>query len=134
MAQCAHECDNFRTMEEYASGAAYEGRTSLGNTQPGDGVRYKGRGIIQLTGRSNYRIYGTALGLDLENNPQLASVPENAVRIACEYWKRKDLNTLADADNLEAITRRINGGVNGLADRRLKLGIAKGIWGGAARA
>jgi putative chitinase len=132
MAQCAHECDNFRTMEEYASGAAYEGRVGLGNTQPGDGVRYKGRGIIQLTGRRNYRNYGAALGLDLENNPQLAAVPENAVKIACEYWKRNDLNTLADADNLEAITRRINGGVNGLADRRLKLGIAKGIWGGAA--
>jgi putative chitinase len=111
-------------MEEYASGAAYEGRAALGNTQPGDGPRYKGRGIIQLTGRLNYRVYGAALGLDLENNPQLAAVPENAVRIACEYWRRNNLNQLADADNLEAITRRINGGVNGLADRRIKLGIA----------
>jgi putative chitinase len=132
MAQCAHECDNFRTMEEYASGAAYEGRTGLGNVNPGDGVRYKGRGIIQLTGRTNYRNYGAALGLDLENNPQLAAVPENAVRIACEYWRRNNLNALADRDDIEAITRRINGGVNGLADRRIKLGIAKGIWGGAA--
>lgn len=131
MAQCAHECDNFRTMEEYASGEAYEGRAALGNVQPGDGVRYKGRGIIQLTGRRNYRTYGAALGLDLENNPELAAVPENAVKIACEYWKRNDLNTLADADNLEAITRRINGGLNGFADRQTKLGIAKSIWGGA---
>lgn len=131
MAQCAHECDNFRTMEEYASGAAYEGRAALGNTQPGDGVRYKGRGVIQLTGRANYRSYGAALGLDLENNPQLAAVPENAVKVACEYWKKNSLNALADADNIEAITRRINGGLNGLADRQLKLRIAKSIWGGA---
>ena len=131
MAQCAHECDNFRTMEEYASGAAYEGRAALGNTQPGDGVRYKGRGVIQLTGRANYRTYGAALGLDLENNPQLAAAPENAVRVACEYWKRNNLNALADADDISAITRRINGGLNGLEDRQLKLRIAKSIWGGA---
>jgi putative chitinase len=137
MAQCAHECDNFRTMQEYASGDAYEGRVALGNTQPGDGRRYKGRGIIQLTGRANYRTYGAALGLDLENNPELAAIPENAVKIACEYWKRttragRTMNQLADADDINTITRRINGGLNGLTDRQLKLSIAKGIWGGAA--
>ncbi|MBL8560388.1 MAG: hypothetical protein JNM47_16825 [Hyphomonadaceae bacterium] len=138
MAQCAHECDNFRTMQEYASGDAYEGRASLGNTQPGDGRRYKGRGIIQLTGRNNYRRYGQLLGLDLENNPELAAIPENAVKIACEYWKQTTvggvtMNMLADRDDINTITRRINGGYNGLADRQVKLGIAKGIWGGAAR-
>ncbi|MDZ4775736.1 MAG: glycoside hydrolase family 19 protein [Alphaproteobacteria bacterium] len=137
MAQCAHECDNFRTMQEYASGDAYEGRATLGNTQPGDGRRYKGRGIIQLTGRANYRTYGQALGLDLENNPELAAIPENAVRVACEYWKRTTrsnvtMNQLADRDDINSITRRINGGLNGLADRQVKLGIAKGIWGGTA--
>lgn len=134
MAQTAHESDNFKTMEEYASGDAYEGRTSLGNTQPGDGRRYKGRGIIQLTGRTNYRIYGQALGLDLENNPDLAKIPENAVRIALEFWKRQtrggvSMNQLADRDDVVTITKRINGGTNGLDDRQRKLAIAKSIWG-----
>jgi putative chitinase len=134
MAQVAHESDNFRTMEEYASGQAYEGRASLGNTQPGDGVRYKGRGIIQLTGRANYQTYGKALGLPLEDNPDLAEIPENAVRVALEYWKRTTrngvtMNQLADKDDLESITRRINGGLNGLEDRRRKLQIAKSVWG-----
>lgn len=137
MAQCAHECDNFRTMQEYASGDAYEGRASLGNTQPGDGRRYKGRGIIQLTGRTNYRVYGGYLGLDLENNPELAAIPENAVKVACEYWKRTTrngvtMNQLADADDITTITKRINGGLNGLTDRQAKLAIAKTIWGGRA--
>lgn len=137
MAQCAHECDNFRTMQEYASGDAYEGRTTLGNTQPGDGRRYKGRGIIQLTGRANYRTYGGYLGLDLENNPELAAIPENAVKVACEYWKRTTrnnvtMNQLADADDINQITRRINGGINGLTDRQAKLVIAKSIWGTGA--
>ncbi|MDX2233062.1 MAG: glycoside hydrolase family 19 protein [Hyphomonadaceae bacterium] len=140
MAQCAHESGNFRYMVELGNDAyfaKYEGRASLGNTQAGDGARYKGRGIIQLTGRANYTTYGAALGLDLVNNPDLAALPENAVKIACEYWKRTtrggvSMNQLADADNLEAITRRINGGVNGLEDRRLKLAIAKSIWGAGA--
>jgi predicted chitinase len=140
MAQCAHESGNFRYMVEGGNDAyfqKYEGRAALGNTQPGDGLRFKGRGIIQLTGRANYTTYGQAIGLDLVANPDLAAVPETAVKIACEYWKRTTrngvtMNQLADQDNLEAITRRINGGINGLEDRRLKLGIAKSIWGGAA--
>lgn len=137
MAQCAHESNNFRNMIEIGNEAyfeRYEGRASLGNTQKGDGARYKGRGIIQLTGRANYTTYGQALGLDLVNNPDLAAQPENGVKIACEYWKRTTrngvtMNQLADRDDLEAITRRINGGLNGLEDRRLKLRTAKSIWG-----
>src|SRR5688500_1239834 len=96
LAQLAHESGEFRWMEEIASGAAYEGRRDLGNTQPGDGKRYKGRGPIQLTGRANYRRYGQLLGLDLEGNPQQASTPQVGFRIAALYWKSNGLNELAD--------------------------------------
>ncbi len=121
LAQAAHESAHFMTLEEYASGLAYEGRADLGNTQPGDGVRYKGRGIFQLTGRANYITYGKKLGLDLVNHPELASTPEVSVRVALEYWKSKNLNALADADDIMTITRRINGGTNGLDDRKAYL-------------
>lgn len=127
LAQCAHESDSFKTLQEYASGAAYEGRKDLGNTQPGDGKRYKGRGIIQLTGRANYREYGKALGIDLEGNPELAMDPETSVRTALEYWKRKGLNAYADKDDIVTITKRINGGTNGLEDRKNYLARAKKV-------
>jgi len=140
MAQCAHESANFRYMMELGNDAyfqMYEGRAALGNTQPGDGARYKGRGIIQLTGRLNYTKFGPLVGLDLVNNPDLAALPQNAVKIACEFWKQStkaglSMNQLADQDNIEVITRRINGGLNGFEDRKQKLRIAKSIWGGAA--
>ncbi len=118
MAQVSHESARFRYMEEIASGAAYEGRRDLGNTQPGDGQRYKGRGPLQLTGRANYRAFGRALGLPLESRPEIASAPEIGIRIAMEYWRSRGLNTYADRDNIRAVTRRINGGYNGLADRQ----------------
>src|ERR1051326_3704498 len=137
LAQLAHESAQLRYMEEIASGAAYEGRHDLGNTQPGDGKRYKGRGPIQLTGRANYRLFGHELGLDLEANPQLASKPENGFRIAALFWKRKGLNELADyltmkGDKAERatfmeITRRINGVQNGLSDRLNYLRVAKQV-------
>lgn len=127
LAQAAHEAASFRTLEEYASGAAYEGRRDLGNTQKGDGVRYKGRGIFQLTGRANYRTIGAKLGYDLENNPRLAQTHEVSVLTALEYWKSRNLNPLADADNVELITRRINGGLNGFADRKKYLAKAKTV-------
>ena len=82
LAQIAHESAHFRTLEEYASGAAYEGRKDLGNVYKGDGRRYKGRGVIQLTGRANYRKYGKILGIDLENHPERASEPEISLRTA----------------------------------------------------
>lgn len=125
LAQACHESAHFRTLYEYASGAAYEGRKDLGNIYAGDGKKYKGRGIFQLTGRANYRAYGNLLGLDLENNPELAANPENSVRIACEYWKQKGLNGWADRDDVNEITRRINGGYNGLSDRVSCLARAK---------
>ena len=125
LAQIAHESAHFRTLEEYASGAAYEGRKDLGNVVKGDGRRYKGRGVIQLTGRHNYRKYGRLIGVDLENNPTRAAEPEISLRTAAEFWKQNNLNALADRDDVRAITRRINGGFNGLQDRMNKLARAK---------
>ncbi|HEX8698631.1 MAG TPA: LysM peptidoglycan-binding domain-containing protein [Myxococcaceae bacterium] len=117
LAQLAHESGEFRWMEEIASGAQYEGREDLGNTQPGDGVRFKGRGPIQLTGRFNYRAAGQALGIDLENNPRRAADPDVGFRTAAWYWNNRNLNQYADAGNFDAITYRINGGYNGKAER-----------------
>jgi predicted chitinase len=117
LAQLAHESAELRFMEEIASGAAYEGRKDLGNTQPGDGKRYKGRGPIQLTGRANYQKFGELLGLDLVNNPTIAATPEVGFRVAGLFWKSHGLNELADQEQFEKITRRINGGLNGQADR-----------------
>jgi predicted chitinase len=117
LAQLAHESAELRYMEEIASGAAYEGRANLGNTQPGDGKRFKGRGPIQLTGRANYVKYGQLLSLDLVNNPTIAATKEVGFRIAGQYWKLNGLNELADQQKFETITKRINGGTIGLADR-----------------
>ena len=117
LAQLAHESGEFRYMEEIASGAAYEGRKDLGNTQPGDGVRFKGRGPIQLTGRANYRAAGKALGLDLEHNPKQAATPEVGFRTAAWFWNSRNLNSLADKGDFREITHRVNGGYNGLASR-----------------
>ncbi len=117
LAQLAHESGELRYMEEIASGAAYEGRKDLGNTQPGDGKRYKGRGPIQLTGRANYDKYGKLLGLDLVNDPTIAATKEVGFRIAGQFWKLNGLNELADQQQFKTITKRINGGYNGLDDR-----------------
>ena len=129
-AQAAHESDGFKTMQEYASGAGYEGRADLGNTQRGDGVRYKGRGIFQLTGRANYRRLGKVLGLDLEGNPEFAAIPENALKIAGEYWREHNLNAAADLNDIRTITYKINGGYNGLASRKAYFARAWGVFGG----
>ena len=118
IAQLAHESGGFQFMEEIASGHAYEGRADLGNTQPGDGARFKGRGYIQVTGRYNYEQAGQALGLDLVSNPELAAQPENAARIAAWYWTSRDINDAADSGDFTQVTRLINGGTNGLADRQ----------------
>src|SRR5262249_20021786 len=118
LAQLAHESGQLRYMEELASGEAYEGRKDLGNTQPGDGKKYKGRGPIQLTGRANYRRAGKALGLDLENHPEKAATPEVGCRVAGWFWKTHGLNELADKGDFKQITRRINGGYRGLESRQ----------------
>jgi len=125
LAQLAHESAGFRTTEEYASGAAYEGRRDLGNTQPGDGRRFKGRGLIQVTGRANARRMSKVLGQDFESNPELLRRFPWAMLTAAVFWDDHRLNDYADADNVLTVTRRINGGTNGLADRKLYLARAK---------
>ncbi|WP_292038994.1 MULTISPECIES: glycoside hydrolase family 19 protein [unclassified Brevundimonas] len=127
MGQCAHESGGFRYMEEIASGAAYEGRRDLGNTQSGDGRRYKGRGPIQLTGRANYRRVGRLIGMDLESHPDMVSRPSVGLLVGCVYWSERNLNAKADADDLLGLTRAINGGTNGLEDRRVKTAKAKAL-------
>lgn len=117
LAQLAHESGELRYFEELASGAAYEGRKDLGNVHPHDGVRYKGRGPIQLTGRDNYRAAGKALGLDLENHPELVATAAVGFRVAGWFWKSHGLNELADAGRFKAITKIINGGLNGEVER-----------------
>ena len=130
LAQIAHESAGFRTTEEFASGEAYEGRADLGNTQAGDGKRFKGRGLIQLTGRENYKKLGDKLGRDFIAAPQTCAEPELSLIIACEYWDSRDINTLADGDDIEAVTRAVNGGLNGLEDRQRYLDKAKAILAG----
>ena len=126
LAQLTHESGNFRYMEEIASGVAYEDRKDLGNVNKGDGVRYKGRGPIQLTGRANYRKYGQELGIDFENNPAIVALPSVGMLVACKYWSENNLNVFADYDDVTTITRRINGGLNGFDDRKNKLSMIKG--------
>ena len=118
LGQTCHESAGFRTTEEFASGERYEGRADLGNTKKGDGVRYKGRGLLQLTGRANYRDMGNILGVKLEDDPELAAEPVLSLKIACEFWKKKKINNACDLDDILAVTRFINGGTNGLDDRR----------------
>jgi len=128
LAQLAHESGELRYTEELASGEAYEDRTDLGNTEPGDGRKFKGRGLIQLTGRTNYKAYGDTIGVNLldgDNCRRLATEPELAVDVACWFWETRGLNLLADQDDVQMITRRINGSLNGLADRERQLARAK---------
>ncbi|WP_242704695.1 glycoside hydrolase family 19 protein [Janthinobacterium lividum] len=117
LSQVGHESGQLRYVRELASGQAYEGRVDLGNTQRGDGVRFRGRGFLQVTGRANYAACGKALGLDLLAQPELLEQTVNACRSAGWFWQTRGLNALADAGDQERVTRRINGGVNGLAER-----------------
>jgi putative chitinase len=126
LAQIIHESGSFRYTTELDSGQAYEGRADLGNTQPGDGPLFKGRGFIQLTGRENYDEYGGSIGVDLISNPELVATDYPA-DVSGWFWNKKNLNALADQDGLTAITERINGGTNGLQDRLFFLGKAKAV-------
>lgn len=113
LGQLAHESGELRFMEEMADGSYYEGRKDLGNTHPGDGRRYKGRGPIQLTGRANYRAAGAALGIDLEEHPEKAAQPEVGFRVAGWYWAKMGCNAFADALDHQALRRAVNGGTDG---------------------
>jgi putative chitinase len=120
IAQVAHESGCFNYTREIASGSAYEGRKDLGNVITGDGVKFKGRGLIQITGRANYVELSEALfgnKTALINHPLLLESDEYAVESACWFWKAKNLNAFADKDNLLAVTKRINGGTNGIQHR-----------------
>jgi putative chitinase len=148
--QCQHESNNFRTLEEnlhYSADAlmrvwpsrfsdremaesyannpekiankVYSGR--MGNTEDGDGWKYHGRGIIQLTGKDNYLFCGQALKLDLMDNPDLLLEPMNAMLSAGWFWNKRGLNAAADVSSWEEVTRKINGGVLGLDDRIAKI-------------
>jgi putative chitinase len=131
LAQVAHESGEFRYMREIwgptKAQKGYEGREDLGNTHPGDGKRYMGRGPIQITGRANYKRYGDLLDLPLVANPELAETPEVAFRVAGAFWKTHGLNELADKQMFKTITKRINGGYNGLDDRVKYYGRAKKV-------
>lgn len=120
LAQCAHESGNFKFVVEFASGAAYEGRKDLGNTQPGDGVRFKGRGYIQLTGRANYGKFSQFCGEDCVANPDLVA-NKYPMMSAAYFFNSNGLWAVCDRGSDEAtvvaVTKRVNGGTNGLADR-----------------
>lgn len=129
LAQIAHESAQFRYTEEIASGKAYEGRKDLGNTHKGDGVKYKGRGVIQITGRSNYTDYKGYCGYDVVSQPELLAKPVGAVRSSMWFWSRKNLNYYADINAFTTITKIINGGTNGWSDRMKYLKVAKRVFG-----
>jgi putative chitinase len=117
VAQIAHESEELRFTRELGTGAEYEGRADLGNTQPGDGPKFKGRGLLQITGRANYAACGAALGLPLIDTPALLESPAGACRSAAWFWVKHGLSELADADKFGAITHRVNGGYNGIDER-----------------
>lgn len=122
VAQVAHESGRLVYVTELwgptPAQRGYEGRVDLGNVYPGDGTRYRGRGLIQVTGRANYRKAAAALGIDCENRPELLALPEHAAMSAGWFWATHGLNELADARDIVGMTRRINGGTNGLEDRK----------------
>jgi predicted chitinase len=145
LAQLAHESGELRFMEELWGPTPAQRRyeppstlaTRLGNTEPGDGKRFKGRGPIQITGRDNYRRFGALLGVDLVSTPTLAALPDLAFRIAGLFWMKNGLNELADtvtATSFKEITRRINGGLNGLAERERLYALACAVLGVPAAA
>lgn len=131
LAQVLHESGKFRyTAEIWGPTPAqngYEGRKDLGNTQPGDGFRFRGRGWIQLTGRTNYQIVSADLKQDFVTNPDLVGQYPWAAVIAGWYWNKHGLNAFADTDDITTITKRINGGLNGFDDRKAWLAKAKTI-------
>jgi putative chitinase len=119
LAQTAEESGELRYMREFASGEAYEGRKDLGNVHAGDGVKYKGRGLIEITGYDNYQrcslaVYGDERLLD---TPDILEQPSDACMSAGWFWSVNSLNDIADTGDVKAATRKINGGYNGLAER-----------------
>jgi putative chitinase len=139
LGQLAHESGEFRYMEELWGPTAQQLRyeppstlaTKLGNTQVGDGKRYKGRGPIQITGRANYKTYGTLLGLNLVAQPELVASPGVGLSAAGMFWRTNGLNALAELQDYREITRRINGGYTGWEERLRYYEVAKKVLGAA---
>lgn len=121
IAQVVHESGGLKYLREIASGAAYEGRLDLGNTEPGDGILYAGRGAFQTTGRSNYTAFAKKFKIDCVNHPELLEEPRWALASALYYWQTRNLSYWADKDNVDKISRLINGGTNGLVHRKALL-------------
>jgi putative chitinase len=121
--------DKYANNPEMIANKVYGGRADLGNTEDGDGWRFHGRGVIQLTGRSNYKTCGDAIGVDLINAPELLLEPQNACMSAGWFFNKRNLNSLADNQDWETMTKRINGGTLGLDDRINKIHKAMDILG-----
>jgi len=117
VAQIAHESGQLIYTRELASGSAYEGRKDLGNISPGDGKRFKGRGLIQITGRANYKKLSDELGVDFISKPELLEGAVYATDSAGWFWKTKGLNEIADRSDFKLITIRINGGLTHYPER-----------------
>jgi putative chitinase len=131
LAQIGHESGGLHWLVELwgptQTQLRYETRYDLGNIAPGDGYKFRGRGLIQLTGRGNYERCGKALGEDLVNKPELLGEPALACRSAGWFWKCNGCNELADAGKFEALTKRINGGLNGYPERMALWEAAKSV-------
>ena len=136
LAQVGHESGGLHWMVEIwgptDAQSRYEGRADLGNTQPGDGYKFRGRGLIEITGRANYVECGAGLGVDLIAAPEQLGLPPLAARSAAWYWGWRGLNGLADNGDFLTITRRINGGTNGLVDREALYAVAQSTLGATA--
>ncbi len=122
LAQIGHESARLRYTSEIwgptPAQARYEGRADLGNNQKGDGFRFRGRGLLQITGRGNYRRLSQRLGVDFEASPELLAEYKWAALSAADYWGAHDLNAMADDGNFASMTHVINGGMNGYEDRK----------------
>jgi putative chitinase len=125
IAQIEHESAHFQTTAEYASGKAYEGRKDLGNVHKGDGVKFKGRGLIQLTGRHNYTVASLSLGQDFVADPEMVARFPWAAEVSGWFWRTHEVNRHADRDDVKMVTKVINGGHTGLKDRMACLDKAK---------
>lgn len=131
LAQIGHESGGLHWLVELwgptEAQRRYEGRADLGNTEPGDGFRFRGRGLIQITGRANYQAAGDAMGVDLISQPELLGQAQLAAQSATWFWQKHGLNELADAGDFQRITRRINGGLNGYTERQALLAAAREV-------
>jgi len=124
LAQAACETAAFSRLKESDGGNPhyfdrYEGNVNLGNTQEGDGARFCGRGLLDTTGRWNYTHLAKLTGLDCVNHPELLERPATAVVAAVKYWASRNCNAAADTNDIETVTREIDGGLNGLPDRQI---------------